>query len=81
MAANYDSHYKRLFSHPEVIHDLLVEFVSVIQSDTLRLDTLQRVSGGIIRLRAWTTKLTWSRRCFSWSTHVTRKTWNEWSAA
>src|SRR5882757_2863039 len=45
MAANHDSHYKLLFSHPELIHDLLVEFVSVVRSDTLRLDTLQRVNG------------------------------------
>jgi hypothetical protein len=45
MAANHDSHYKLLFSHPELIHDLLVEFVSVVRSDTLHLDTLQRVNG------------------------------------
>jgi predicted transposase YdaD len=45
MAANHDSHYKLLFSHPEMVHDLLVEFVSVVRSDTLRLDTLQRVNG------------------------------------
>src|SRR5882762_5098491 len=45
MAANHDSHYKLLFSHPELVHDLLVEFVSVVRSDTLHLDTLQRVSG------------------------------------
>jgi hypothetical protein len=32
-------------SHPELIHDLLVEFVSVVRSDTLHLDTLQRVNG------------------------------------
>lgn len=29
MAASHDSHYKLLFSHPELVHDLLVEFVSV----------------------------------------------------
>ena len=45
MAANHDSHYKLLFSHPELVHDLLVEFVSVVRSDTLHLDTLQRVNG------------------------------------
>ena len=45
MAANHDSHYKLLFSHPELVHDLLVEFVSVVRSDTLQLDTLQRVNG------------------------------------
>ena len=45
MAANHDSYYKLLFSHPELVHDLLVEFVSVIRSDTLHLDTLQRVNG------------------------------------
>ena len=45
MAANHDSYYKLLFSHPELVHDLLVEFVSVVRSDTLRLDTLQRVNG------------------------------------
>jgi hypothetical protein len=36
---------KLLFSHPELVHDLLVEFVSVVRSDTLHLDTLQRVNG------------------------------------
>ena len=45
MAANHDSYYKLLFSHPELVHDLLVEFVSVVRSDTLQLDTLQRVNG------------------------------------
>ena len=45
MPPNHDSHYKLLFSHPELVHDLLVEFVSVVRSDTLHLDTLQRVNG------------------------------------
>jgi predicted transposase YdaD len=45
MAANHDSYYKLLFSHPELIHDLLVEFVPVVRSDTLNLNTLQRVNG------------------------------------
>jgi predicted transposase YdaD len=45
MAANHDSHYKLLFSHPELVHDLLVEFVSVVRTDTLQLDTLERVNG------------------------------------
>jgi flagellar biosynthesis/type III secretory pathway protein FliH len=31
MAPNHDSQYKILFSHPELIHDLLVHFVSVIR--------------------------------------------------
>ena len=45
MAANYDSHYKRLFSHPELVHDLLVEFVSVFPSDAMDENSLQRVNG------------------------------------
>jgi len=45
MAANHNSHYKLLFSHPELIRDLLVDFVPVVRPSTLRLDTLQRVTG------------------------------------
>jgi predicted transposase/invertase (TIGR01784 family) len=48
MPAQHDSHFKLLFSHRELVHDLLVEFVSVIRPDTLRLDTLERVSGSYI---------------------------------
>lgn len=45
MPVNHDNHYKLLFSHPELVQCLLVEFVSVIRPDALCLDTLQRVNG------------------------------------
>lgn len=45
MHLSHDGHYKLLFSHPELVKDLLVEFIPVLRSDHLRLDTLQRVSG------------------------------------
>jgi hypothetical protein len=45
MAINHDSNHKIMFSHPKMVHDLLVEFVSVIRPGALSLDTLQRVNG------------------------------------
>ncbi len=45
MQPNNDTHYKILFSHPELVEDLLVEFIPILRSDHLRLDTLQRVNG------------------------------------
>src|SRR5581483_7262994 len=49
MPPNHDSHYKTLFSHPELVHDLLAEFVTVIRPNALCLDTLKRVSGSHTR--------------------------------
>ena len=45
MHPSHDSHYKLLFSHPELVKDLLVEFIPILRPDHLRLDTLQRVNG------------------------------------
>ncbi len=46
--ADHDQGYKQLFSHPELVRDLLLGFVREEWVQELDLDTLERVNGSYI---------------------------------
>ncbi|MDN3525296.1 Rpn family recombination-promoting nuclease/putative transposase [Halomonas sabkhae] len=46
--ADHDNSYKRLFSEPAMVRDLLTEFVQEEWVDQLDLDTLEKVSGSYV---------------------------------
>src|SRR5258705_10681655 len=43
-----DSAYKLLFSHTELVRDLLVQFVPVVRAENLKFDSLQRVNASYV---------------------------------
>lgn len=46
--AEYDTGYKRLFSHPEMVADLLTGFVNEPWVKDVQLDTLEKISGTFV---------------------------------
>ncbi len=46
--ADHDNSYKRLFSEPAMVRDLLTEFVQEEWVDQLDLDSLEKVSGSYV---------------------------------
>ncbi len=60
----HDAGYKRLFSHPELVRDLLTGFVNEKWVEALDLDTLERVDGSYVTddLRARESDIIWRVR-------------------
>lgn len=48
MPSAHDSHYKLLFSHPEMVRDLLIGFVPGDWSQTAQFDSLERVNASYV---------------------------------
>ncbi len=48
MTTNHDNSYKLLFSHPEMVRDLLQGFVNEPWLAELDLDSLEKVSGSYV---------------------------------
>jgi predicted transposase YdaD len=48
MAARHDNSYKLLFSHPEMVKDLLTGFVKEAWVEQLDFSTLEKVSGSYV---------------------------------
>src|SRR4051794_18985798 len=64
VVADHDNGYKRLFSHPEMVADLLRDFVREDWVQDLDFSTLERVSGSYVapQLRSRESDVVWRVR-------------------